>query len=1298
MEPKTLIINPLSVFRHRGMVHLDKPFTCYVVLSSVLVWLIGYGLCSLNGIRNPPDYDGCASFGKNYNLGSSDITVSDARLGYGFPTAHKHFENVCPNGHSFCFPSMLSGFSRKEKIMDETSLGESSSQYNSPFCVELAQDNRQTSNRSWSSDYGVFMLLNGGAVSCSLNTGDGVNEIPPLQTEVGCKDDISSCGGSSLKQKTAHSLSKNSEMPKSNSFDGSVSPNIRIAPTVLDWGQKYLYSSSVAFVTVTNTCNDSILHLYEPFSTDLQFYPCNFSEVSLRPGESALICFVFFPKCMGLSSASLILQTSSGGFIVEAKGYATESPFRIQPLSSMQISPGGRLSKNFSLFNPFDETLFVEQITAWVSVSLGHSSVETEAICSVNDFQVFDARPFPTIKDRLVVKSNQFGSPIVAIRPHRNWVIGPHISETLMEMDITVGFEGKVFGAFCLHLLRSSQDASDTIMVPIEAEVDIHSAHDTVGTFVSATLDGLATCDSGEIAITISLRNDGPYVLSFLKVIEASDTQLFHIKYKEGLLLFPGAVTQVGIIYCNHLLKDLHDLAPTISSLREKCKLLILTNDSVSPLIEIPCEDILYICFEHQRLTSIEVEGNSEHIQSDNIRVGNMGGSIHLRPPVKVLETTDVDELILTNWKSQGTTGGLSVLEDREVLFPMIQVGSYVSRWITVKNPSQHPVIMQLILNSGEIIDECRGLDDLLHSPSCNLVLDVGATPTKYGFSVPESALTEAYVHPYDRVTLGPIIFYPSSRCGWTGSALIRNNLSGVEWIPLRGHGGLLSLVLLESSEHVHSIDFDLKMPNPLNLSLPYTLFHMKEMTSACSQHLVKELYAKNTGDLPLEVKSIRVSGKECGLDGFKILSCRGFSLEPGESSKLTISYQSDFSAAVVHRDLELNLATGIFLLPVKASFPYDMLSNCKRLMYWMRLKKSLLGFLLVASVLFLIFCFIFSQTTALGFLDFSYKSDDNLVHATIKSAGETSFLHHNQGKTELSVSNKMSHLMDASSGSSSYGQGNLSELGVSQHSMQTSENHQQTSHAVDTQNDRELSSTAVLSSDPIKVSQLSNLTVKTSKEKGRRKKRKSLGAKLAALSEVSSSQSGNSTPSSPLSPTVTATPKCNWPSSPDVEQPLEALRSTTHGTALHSDNGQASANTAEANILKPAITQKCGSNKSSTRPHSASRSATSLPVQIPCATSPFPASTSPSPLVSKSNVNLHARAPGSKLHNQTVQAQEAGLANEYTYDIWGDHFSGLHLLVPKNVTSMKSSPAENNFDSFFVRGPQTLMTNSQEA
>lgn len=675
---------------------------------------------------------------------------------------------------------------------------------------------------------------------------------------------------------------------------------------------------------------------------------------------------------------------------------------------------------------------------------------------------------------------------------------------------------------------------------------------------------------------------------------------------------------------------------------------------------------------------------------------------------LQAVETADVDELVLENWVSQGT-GDMSVLENREVLFPMIQVGSYVSRWISVKNPSQHPVIMQLILNSGEIIDKCKGPDGLAcPSSSGNLVLDESTTPTKHGFSVPETALTEAFVHPYGHASLGPIIFYPSDRCGWSGSALIRNNLSGVEWLSLRGFGGSLSLVLLENSEHVQSLDFDLKMPRPLNFSLSYALLHMKEMTSACSRSLIKELHVKNTGDLPLEVIRIGVSGRECGLDGFTVHSCRGFVLEPGESTKLMISYQADFSAAMVHRDLELALATGIFLIPMKASFPYDMLSSCKKSMFWMRVKKLFLGFFFIASLLYLVFCFIFPQTTALGSLDYLCKGDNSSIH-TIKNAGKNSQLHHNQRKSKLSMTNKMNHplfsvgkdttlALDASLGRYSNGEGEPPEPGMSQHLMRVSENHKQISCLSDTPNERRLPSTVIPSSDEMEASKLGNLTVKTGKERGRRRKRKSLTAKLTALSEVSSSQSGNSTPSSPLSPLPSVTSKYNWPLSPDVEQPLEARTLITQEAKRHFGSSQASVSASNVPV------KCCGNNLSSPeRLHSAPRRAASKPAHIPSDTFPLPdepllGEPLSSSLVLTSTVPPQARAPGSELDNKkAVQAQEAGLADEYTYDIWGGHFSGLHLLVPTYVTRMKSSPAENNFDSFFVRGPQTLMSISQE-
>ena len=498
-----------------------------------------------------------------------------------------------------------------------------------------------------------------------------------------------------------------------------------------------------------------------------------------------------------------------------------------------------------------------------------------------------------------------------------------------------------------------------------------------------------------------------------------------------------------------------------------------------------------------------------------------------------MLQTAEADELVLGNWISQGTTGGMSVLDNQEVLFPMVQVGSHCSKWITVKNPSKQPVLMQLILNSGEIVDECRNQDVFMKPSSGILYQNSSAIPMRYGFSVGESAQTEAYVHPYGRASFGPIFFHPSNRCGWRSSALIRNNLSGVEWLSLRGFGGSVSLALFEGSEPIQSVEFNLNLPTSLNISPPQMFFHMEETTYACSQPFSKELHAKNTGDLPLEVRSIEVSGTECVVDGFMVNSCEGFSLEPGESTKLLISYQPDFSAAMVHRDLELALATGILVIPMKATLPVHMLNLCKKSVFWMRLKKLSIAILLSASLLFLIFCFIFHQAMVLGSQDYFYKSEKNPI-TTNRTGEKSSCVNRNLRNSKFSMSAEMDGLLssvgdakslEASNGRYPNGHVRAKEQGLTdQNAKLTPENGLEISSFLDPQREISLpslpSKSAVAENpDTKKAPQAGNLTIRTGKEKGRRRRKRKGGFK--ELIEVSSSQSGNSTPSSPPPPRV---------------------------------------------------------------------------------------------------------------------------------------------------------------------------------
>lgn len=691
------------------------------------------------------------------------------------------------------------------------------------------------------------------------------------------------------------------------------------------------------------------------------------------------------------------------------------------------------------------------------------------------------------------------------------------------------------------------------------------------------------------------------------------------------------------------------------------------------------------------------------------------------------------DELVLLNWRSQGCSRDMSVLEEHEVLFPMVEIGTHHSQWITVKNPSHLPVVMQLILNSGEIIDECRDLNGILQ-PS--LVHNKDITPTRYGFSIADSAVTEAYVHPYGKATFGPVLFQPSSRCWWKSSALVRNNLSGVEWLSLQGFGGSLSLSLFEGSNPVHRIEFDFNIPLSLNTSSPD--MQNTKNNSTCPQPYVKEFYAKNTGDLLVEVSKIEISGARCELDGFLVHTCKGFALQPNESKKLIISHQTDFSAAIIQRDLQLALSTGILVIPMKASLPMSMLNVCKKSLLWMRVKKSWLLVILASSMMFILISRIYPQVLSFYPQNLLFSGRKCSI-ATTSHQGEFSFWDCNRRESNkftlpaiLSGFLRFSRetLVSESGARCSEGQFNEPEQGKTVDVNLTSSNLSQKRCLANPQKETSLGlsslskSVALENSAMQDVSEPEKLTVKVGKDKGkRRRKKKSSTAGLTGQPEVSSSQSGNSTPSSPLSPVISFNSRRSCSKSPDVD-PSPEVR--TPFTNVRHKKNPCMEKSSKLNMLDPVGSVKYGNSSSSnSKVKSPTPSPTprriATPVLLPSATFPSTGKSSPNmfsappPLASTSPIAPHARAPGSKFGDQ----RSVGTRNEKTsddsfrYDIWGDHLFGLQRMEKPGEVYTKSrfatksdsrfaSTSESGFasksdsNSFFVRGPQIILPNSQ--
>ncbi|KAG9450979.1 hypothetical protein H6P81_010944 [Aristolochia fimbriata] len=1259
----------------------------FILLLCMLLSLVVGGSCAMkNGVQDLWGQDVCRSSVVDSAASTSSL-IGSTTPGI---LRHSSLNYICSSPRSFCFPSTLHGFVNKEDPSDSVSSKQSDLHY------------IRENNLSWSPTQATYVLLDGRSISCSLSI-ERENNGQFARTTNSNLDLLTVCRG------TSHD---NSEMVDLADLGGS-SAHVSINPPLLDWGPSNLYVPSLALLTVSNRCNDSILHVYEPSSTDPQFYTYNFNEISLGPGESASIPFVFLPKLVGLSSAHLILQTSSGGFVVRARGLAIETPYEKEPPIGLTVSFERRMKKNLSLYNHFDDVVNVVEFQAWMGISDEKVFHLVQAVCRVvASHGPGDDGSSPYLDEWLTVKSDQLGMPLMRMRPFRKWEVAPNESQPILEVDIFPQMTGNIFGAFCMHVQSSiSQEWSDTVIVPLEADMHGKVTYSSLSGSLSVLLESRSTCNSEKPTVfALSLRNDASYLLRLVEVGEVTDgMEVLEVKYIEGLLLFPGTRTHIATI-TYYPAGGLQDPTMEIPKISSSCKLLILTNDSYNSQIEISCERLqAESCLrEYSGLCAnpyTDRHYKEEKETSSNSISGSILNTSQTSAAMKVLAAAREDELVLRNWRSQGTISGKSVLDDREVLFPIVQIGTTFSKWITVKNPSQYPVMMQLILNSGAVVDECKDSGKLLDHFLLGDLISNYSMNYNAGFSLSEPGTLDAYVHPYGEALFGPIVFRPSKRCVWRSSALIRNNLSGVEWLHLHGTGGALSLVLLEGSEPVRNVEFNLNVPVPLNSSPPQLFFHTEITGAACSQPLLKELLAQNTGDLPLEIKRIEVSGVDCSCDGFMVHTCRAFALAPGESRRLLISYQTDFSASVVHRNLELRMSNGVLVIPMKATFPLKVLNLCRKSFLLMLLKKIFIVVMVAAFVTLSMFCCIHPQFLNSDCQSVFCKSDKNYV-ASIRSIGKPAGVDRNQRN-----SRSVKEIHDQ-------GMGFRSKYADPLHRSQELEaTHQNFKQKQETESKifsySEDSKTGILSPPSSKVQpkammesyglsevhHASNLTVKTGRERGRRRKRRGAGGSgLAGKFEVSSSQSGNSTPSSPLSPVMSFTTK-RTPLSPDFDQ--------RSGHSCEHSSPRAYEARYKDLLVEAALNTKTESQSSmacrddNRSPPAVNSPALQRPVGRPCllpsATFPRTGRSEPGAqfLASTSPIARHARAPGTRACKDAGIAKQGkdGGQEEFTYDIWGNHFSEFHLLGKSTaVPTYMSDAVEDESKSFFARGPQSLI------
>ena len=201
-------------------------------------------------------------------------------------------------------------------------------------------------------------------------------------------------------------------------------------------------------------------------------------------------------------------------------------------------------------------------------------------------------------------------------------------------------------------------------------------------------------------------------------------------------------------------------------------------------------------------------------------------------------------------------------------------------------------------------------------SSSCPSVNDV-APP----FAIPIRSLQEEVVlAPHEKAWLGPIYFRPPAESRFGSTILIENSLTGIEPIKIIGVGATRQLSFEEAGSD-GAIEAGESSSLEIRYGIPALMFPGTTDLIEPGHHVIKHVSVRNTGGLPIEIRSVSLSPFSlsqitqrpvststkngthgCSVGSFGLLDCDtfnddGFNIEPGAVRTISITHAPQCSS-----------------------------------------------------------------------------------------------------------------------------------------------------------------------------------------------------------------------------------------------------------------------------------------------------------------------------------------------------------------------------------------------------------------
>jgi len=238
-------------------------------------------------------------------------------------------------------------------------------------------------------------------------------------------------------------------------------------------------------------------------------------------------------------------------------------------------------------------------------------------------------------------------------------------------------------------------------------------------------------------------------------------------------------------------------------------------------------------------------------------------------------------------------------------------------------------------------------------------------------FYLPDSVYNQVYqIYPHQKSTLGPILFKPNQSGNITGTLFLKNNLTILYPLTLKGIGGggqpsffpnyqkdqLANSHIFNKTNYIIEIDE-----------------HVYNTELKEKEKITRTITVKNTGNLLMNVKNISIDGYGCETDDMRVLQCDEFILNPEESLDIDIEIQPNINNYITNKNIYFNTEYQTFHLNVIVIIAKDVYIKNNMIKNQVITATLILGFfvfffLLVKTIVFSLF----SDSIDFLFLSFS--------------------------------------------------------------------------------------------------------------------------------------------------------------------------------------------------------------------------------------------------------------------------------------------------------------------------------------